>query len=145
MCLGYDEIRKILPHEPPFIYIDRVIEWEKNKRLVAEKNVTGTELFTQTHFPEFAVYPGIYLIESAAQASLLLFKLSWNNISDKYIGVLGGIQYFQFLEMVKPGDRLRIEVTIIKQVDHLAIMKINISSHDGLVARGQISTGLKAI
>src|SRR5215470_2098841 len=75
--LDINEIFKILPHRYPFLLIDRVVEIERKKRIVAIKNVSINEPFFQGHFPNYPIMPGVLVIESMAQAggALLLTEI----------------------------------------------------------------------
>ena len=77
---GYDinEVVKRLPHRYPFLLIDRVIEVEPQKRLVAIKNVTMNEPFFQGHFPDYAVMPGVLIVEAMAQTGAVLMSKTLN-------------------------------------------------------------------
>src|ERR1700690_542173 len=71
------DIFNILPHRFPFLLIDRLIEIERKKRIVAIKNVTINEPFFAGHFPSYPIMPGVLIIESIAQAggALLLTEI----------------------------------------------------------------------
>lgn len=105
-------IRKVLPHRYPFLLIDRVIELEPGKRIVAIKNVTANEPFFQGHFPEFPVMPGVLQIEALAQAGAVL-ALSMPGNEGK-AALLTGVDGFKFRRQVVPGDVLRLEVTVTR-------------------------------
>ena len=70
------EIERLLPHRYPFLLVDRVVEFEKNKRVLAYKNVTCNEPFFTGHFPGNPVMPGVLVVEALAQAGGLLTQLS---------------------------------------------------------------------
>jgi len=74
--LDFEGVRRLLPQGYPFIFVDRVLDFEANRRIVCLKNVTGTEPFFPGHFPEVAIMPGALMGEAIAQASILLFRLS---------------------------------------------------------------------
>ncbi len=106
------EIMSILPHRIPMLLIDRVLEIEEGKKVVALKNVTMNEPFFQGHFPQEPVMPGVLIIEAMAQAGCVAM-LSMEENRGK-IGYFGGIDKAKFRGKVVPGDTLRLEVEIIK-------------------------------
>lgn len=105
------DIFKILPHRYPFLLIDRIIELERMKRIVALKNVTITEPFFQGHFPEMPIMPGVLIVEAIAQAGGLLLLTEVPN-RDELLMVFTGIEKARFRRPVVPGDQLRIEVEV---------------------------------
>jgi 3-hydroxyacyl-[acyl-carrier-protein] dehydratase len=109
--LNVMEIQAILPHRYPFLLIDRVVEIERLKRIVAIKNVTINEPYFQGHFPNFPIMPGVLIVEAMAQAggALLLTEISDR---DHKLMVFTGIERAKFRKPVTPGDQLRIEVTV---------------------------------
>lgn len=111
------EIRALLPHRFPFLLVDKVIAVEPGEKIVAIKNVTINEPFFAGHFPEFAVMPGVLIIEALAQASgLLIFKTkNRTNRAEGELFYLAGVDNARFKRMVVPGDQLQLEVEITKQ------------------------------
>ena len=112
---GYDinEVVKRLPHRYPFLLIDRVIEVEPQKRLVAIKNVTMNEPFFVGHFPKRPVMPGVLIIEAMAQACGTLAILSEGGRKDNEFFFFAGIDNARFKRQVIPGDQLVFEVELI--------------------------------
>jgi len=108
------EIMSILPHRYPMLLIDRVIELEPKKRIVAIKNVTVNEPHFTGHFPDYPIMPGVMTIEAMAQAggALLLTEFSAEEREQKLM-VFTGIEGARFRKPVLPGDQLRIEVTVL--------------------------------
>lgn len=112
MIMDIMEIQKILPHRPPFLLIDKVIEMEEGKKVVAIKNVTINEDFFRGHFPQEPVMPGVLIIEALAQTgAVALLSIEENKGKIAYFG---GINKAKFRRKVVPGDTLRLEVEIIK-------------------------------
>ncbi len=105
------DILKILPHRYPFLLIDRVLELERMKKIVALKNVTITEPFFQGHFPGKPIMPGVLIVEAIAQAGGLLLLTEVPNRNDMLM-VFTGIERARFRRPVVPGDQLRIEVEV---------------------------------
>ena len=109
MDLG--EILKLLPHRYPFLLIDRVVEIERTKRIVALKNVTCNEPFFQGHFPDRPIMPGVLIVEAIAQAGGVLLLTEIPN-RDELLVVFTGIERARFRRPVVPGDQLRIEAEV---------------------------------
>jgi 3-hydroxyacyl-[acyl-carrier-protein] dehydratase len=107
------EIMAILPHRYPFLLVDRVLEMEQGKRIVAIKNVTMNEPFFQGHFPGHPVMPGVLIIEAMAQVAAIMAYLASGSDADDKVSYFMAIDNARFRKPVKPGDTLRIEVETI--------------------------------
>jgi 3-hydroxyacyl-[acyl-carrier-protein] dehydratase len=112
MILNIQEILDFLPHRYPFLLIDRVVEFERAKRLVAIKNVTINEPFFQGHFPGHPIMPGVLVVEAMAQAGGIILMTELENRHSKLV-VFTGIERAKFRRPVTPGDQLRIEVEVL--------------------------------
>jgi 3-hydroxyacyl-[acyl-carrier-protein] dehydratase len=110
--LDSKQIQEIIPHRPPFLLVDRILELESGVRAVGLKNVTINEPFFAGHFPQFPVMPGVLIIEALAQVGAAAL-LSVEENKGK-IGFFAGIDGARFRGMVTPGDTLRLEVTITR-------------------------------
>jgi 3-hydroxyacyl-[acyl-carrier-protein] dehydratase len=110
-ALDIHDILKILPHRYPLLLIDRVVEFEPAKRLVAIKNVTINEPFFNGHFPGLPIMPGVLIVEAIAQAGGALLLTEVEDRTDKVM-VFTGIERAKFRRPVSPGDQLRIEVEV---------------------------------
>ena len=109
-----EEIKEYLPHRYPFLLIDRIVSFEKDKRIVALKNVTVNEPFFPGHFPHYHVMPGVLIVEAMAQAAAVLSLKSLGHKNDgKWVYYFVGIDGARFKRPVEPGDQLMIEVTIL--------------------------------
>src|SRR5215467_3263463 len=108
MQLDINEIQKFLPHRYPFLLIDKVVEMERFKRIVAIKCVTINEGFFQGHFPDKPVMPGVLILESRAQAGGLLLLQEIPD-REKKLMYLASMSDVKFRRPVVPGDQLRIE------------------------------------
>lgn len=106
-------IKELLPHRYPFLLVDRVVEVESGRRLVAIKNVTTNEPHFPGHFPSKAVMPGVLIIEALAQATGLLAMQTETKDPDA-IYYLVGVDKARFKQPVVPGDQLRLEVELQK-------------------------------
>jgi 3-hydroxyacyl-[acyl-carrier-protein] dehydratase len=116
------DIMGILPHRYPFLLIDRVIEIERKKRIVALKSVTINEPFFQGHFPGYPIMPGALIVEAIAQAGGVLLMPEVPDRQSKLM-VFTGIERARFRKPVVPGDQLRIEVNVLNWKPRVAKME----------------------
>ncbi len=113
--LGVGQIEALLPHRYPFLLLDRVLELEPGKRVVAVKCVTANEPFFVGHFPQFKVMPGVLVVEALAQAAAVM---SLTTIPPEKRA--GKVVYFmaidgaRFRKPVVPGDRLELHATMLR-------------------------------
>jgi 3-hydroxyacyl-[acyl-carrier-protein] dehydratase len=112
--LDVDAIKAILPHRYPFLLVDRVREWEVDRRLVAIKNVTVNEPFFQGHFPGRPIMPGVLMLEALAQAGGIL-SLKSVPPGGRPVVFLTGVDGAKFRRPVVPGDQLRLEVEVVRK------------------------------
>jgi 3-hydroxyacyl-[acyl-carrier-protein] dehydratase len=116
MELRIADILRILPHRYPFLLVDRVIEVEGDKRLVAVKNVSVNEPFFAGHFPGAPVMPGVLTIEAMAQAAAILGLLHSKpeDLKDAVVYFMG-IDEARFRRPIVPGDQLRIVINVLRR------------------------------
>ena len=111
--LDINEIMRILPHRPPFLLVDRILEMELNKRIVGIKNVTMNEPFFNGHFPGKPIMPGVLIVEAMAQAAGILYiKSVMGERGDKLLYFMG-MDNVKFRRQVVPGDQLRLEMEVM--------------------------------
>ena len=114
MILDVNEIKEYLPQRYPFLLVDRVVELDLGKSIVAYKNVTVNEPFFQGHFPGKPIMPGVLIIEALAQAAGVLgFKSQEKKPKDGYLYYFVGADDVRLRRPVVPGDQLRLEAVII--------------------------------
>jgi 3-hydroxyacyl-[acyl-carrier-protein] dehydratase len=107
------QILKRLPHRYPLLLVDRVVELEKDVRILALKNVTFNEPFFTGHFPHRPVMPGVLILEAMAQAAALLSFASMDvDPGDDMVVYFAGIDGARFKRPVEPGDQLMLEASI---------------------------------
>jgi UDP-3-O-[3-hydroxymyristoyl] N-acetylglucosamine deacetylase/3-hydroxyacyl-[acyl-carrier-protein] dehydratase len=105
-------ILELLPHRFPFLLVDKVVEYEPNKRIVGIKNVTVNEPFFTGHFPGDPVMPGVLLVEALAQAGALM--LMDNPENKGLVPFFMSVDKVKFRRPVRPGDTLRLEVEVLR-------------------------------
>ncbi|WP_284617508.1 3-hydroxyacyl-ACP dehydratase FabZ [Aquabacterium humicola] len=111
--LDIHKILKKLPHRYPILLVDRVVEFEANKRIKALKNVTINEPFFMGHFPHRPVMPGVLMLEALAQtAALLSFESMGEEPGEDTVVYFVGIDGARFKRVVEPGDQLMLEATL---------------------------------
>jgi 3-hydroxyacyl-[acyl-carrier-protein] dehydratase len=114
MLMDVQDIKEYLPQRYPFLLVDRVVEMELGKAIVAYKNVTVNEPFFQGHFPHQPIMPGVLIIEALAQAAGVLgFKSQEKKPKDGYLYYFVGADDVRLRRPVVPGDQLRLEVNVI--------------------------------
>ena len=112
--MNVEEIKEYLPQRYPFLLVDRVLEIELGKRILAYKNVTVNEEFFQGHFPGKPIMPGVLIIEALAQAAGVLgFKSQEKKPKDGYLYYFVGADDVRLKRPVVPGDQLMLEAVII--------------------------------
>jgi 3-hydroxyacyl-[acyl-carrier-protein] dehydratase len=104
------QIQAIIPHRYPFLLVDRIVALEPGVSATGIKNVTMGDPFFQGHFPAYPVMPGVLIVEAIAQVGAVAM-LSLEEHGEK-IAFFAGIDNVRFKRQVKPGDVLRLEVTL---------------------------------
>ncbi|GEL73538.1 3-hydroxyacyl-ACP dehydratase FabZ [Myxococcus virescens] len=108
------EILNLLPHRYPFLLVDRVVEIVPGQKLTAYKNVTINEPFFNGHFPGHPVMPGVLILEALAQATAILAYKSENMDPSRKLTYLMGVDGARFRKPVLPGDRLQLEIEVVR-------------------------------
>ena len=138
--LNVNQIQEIIPHRPPFLLVDRIIEIEEGKRAVGIKNVTINEPFFTGHFPGYPVMPGVLITEALAQVGAVAILNVESNKGK--IGFLAGLDNFRFRGQVVPGDTLRLEVEITRLKGSIGKGHAKASVDGKVVAEGEIMFAL---
>lgn len=114
------DINEVLAHLPqrfPMMMVDRVKEFEANRRIVALKNVSANEPYFQGHFPHRPIMPGVLILEAMAQAAgILVFRSQGTKPDENSVYYYVGIDNARFKKPVVPGDQLELEVIIERQL-----------------------------
>ena len=137
MNFDVEKIMELLPHRYPFLLVDRVIEIEPGVGLSAIKNVTVNEPFFQGHFPGQPIMPGVLILEAMAQATGLLAFSGLIDTNAK-LYMLVGIDKARFRGQVVPGDQLKLQVTLKRNVRGIGMFECKALVDDEVVAEAQM-------
>jgi 3-hydroxyacyl-[acyl-carrier-protein] dehydratase len=143
MDLRIAEIMRILPHRYPFLLVDRVIEVDPDRRIVAIKNVTINEPFFAGHFPGAPVMPGVLTIEAMAQAGAILGLLDRKpeDLKNALVYFMG-IDEARFRRPIVPGDQLRIVVEVLRRKAIVWKMRGEVYVGSELAAEGTLLSSI---
>jgi 3-hydroxyacyl-[acyl-carrier-protein] dehydratase len=135
--LDTSAIQELLPHRPPFLFVDRIIELIPRERIVGIKQVTINEPFFQGHYPGAPVMPGVLIIEALAQVGAVLVL---RELEDRHrrIPLFSGISNAKFRRPVVPGDTLVLEVTALRVGSRVQKMRGEAKVGGQLVAEAEI-------
>ena len=104
---GRDVIESLIPHRPPFLLVDEILELEPGKRVVGLREIRGDDWWFPGHFPQRPVMPGVLTIEAIAQAGAVAVLADPANAGK--IPFFAGIDGCRFKRVVEPGDVLTLE------------------------------------
>jgi 3-hydroxyacyl-[acyl-carrier-protein] dehydratase len=141
MKIEIDEILTLLPHKYPFLLVDRIEDFEPERRIIGLKNVTFNEPFFPGHFPGKPIMPGVLIIEAMAQtAGILAFK--------SYPGLTGDVRFIgidnaRFRRPVTPGDQLKLVLEVVKHRREIWVFKGEAFVDEKKVAEAQLMATLQ--
>ncbi len=138
--LNKEEIKNIIPQRDPFLMIDEVGEYVPGESAIAYKNVNEQEWYFKGHFPGNPIMPGVLIVESLAQTGAVAI-LSMEENKGKN-ALFGGIDKMKFKRKVVPGDRLKLEVKIIKRKGPIGVGEAIATVDEKIVAKGELTFAL---
>jgi 3-hydroxyacyl-[acyl-carrier-protein] dehydratase len=143
--LSFEDLRRILAHRFPMLMLDKVIDFERGKYIVGSKGVTANEIYFLGHFPSVAIMPGVLIVEALAQTLHVLDALSRDGDASPdgpLLKFLGSVT-MNFIRPAVPGDQLRLEVDIVKQMRR-GVVGSGVARVDGnVIAKGELTLMLK--
>jgi 3-hydroxyacyl-[acyl-carrier-protein] dehydratase len=132
---GREEIEQILPHRPPFLLIDEVVELDPGSRVVARKTVTEEDC--AGHFPGNPIMPGVKMVEALAQAGAVAVLVQEENRGK--LALFAGIDGVRFTRLVRPGDELTLECSLEQVRGPIGRGKARASVNGELAVRGTLT------
>jgi len=113
--ISVEEIQKLIPHRYPMLLLDRVLDFVPGKSLHAIKNVTINEPVFTGHFPDYAIFPGVLILEALAQATGVLGFKTHQDKAGKELYLFASINNAKFKRPVVPGDTMHLHVEFVKE------------------------------
>lgn len=113
VVLDADAVQRIIPHRPPFLLVDCIVELEAGRRIVGTRSVRADDPWFAGHFPTYPVMPGVLLVEALAQTAAVLMLHDVEK--ETAYPLFAGIDAARFRRPVRPGDELRLELTVRQQ------------------------------
>jgi 3-hydroxyacyl-[acyl-carrier-protein] dehydratase len=125
--MDIEEIQQYLPHRYPFLLVDRVVELKVGESIVAYKNISFNEAWTQGHFPGKPIFPGVLTVEAMAQAAGILgFKTMDKKPADGSMYLFVGADKLRFKRPIVPGDQMMLRAKIVSS--RRGIWKFDVSA-----------------
>jgi len=141
MELDINEIKKILPHRPPMLLVDRILEIEPFKSATGLKNITMNEPQFLGHFPENPIMPGVLLLEAMAQVGGVAMLYPEEHRGK--IALFGGMDNIKFKQIVIPGDTLITKAEIVRVRGDFGVLHADGYVKDKMVASADFKFALK--
>ncbi len=135
--LDKEQIKKILPHREPFLFVDEILEVLPGEYVIGKKIVRKDEVFFKGHFPGFPIFPGVLIVETAAQISAFIILTMPEK--ENLFGYFTGIENFRFKKIVRPGDTLIVKSEVVSYGHGIAKSKAKVFVKEQLVAEGIVS------
>ena len=145
MYLNKDQIKEYIPHREPFLFVDEVVQIEKDTRIVAKKTFSDSWDFFRGHFPEYPIVPGVIITESLAQAGGILINFSSRDEIEKggfSNAFLMSLNNCKFRRPVLPNQEITLDVELLNRRKRILFFKGTAFVDEKKVAEAEISASL---
>lgn len=140
---GIDKIKEIIPHREPFLLLDEVIKMEPGEKILAKKEIKKDEFWVKGHFPNFAVCPGVLIVEMLAQAgAVCVLSLPQNKGKTAFFG---GIKNARFKKQIVPGDVVFLDVVMKRLIGDVGIGQAKAIVDEKVAVLTEITFALKKL
>jgi 3-hydroxyacyl-[acyl-carrier-protein] dehydratase len=144
--MSFEEVRGLLKQRFPLLMIDNVTSLTPGSAITAIKNVSGNEIQFLGHFPEHAIMPGTLIVEAIGQAASILFsKTTDSGSAPGEFLMLGTINNMRFVTPIVPGDRMEINIKVLKIVQDMALVEGVVNVDGTLAASGHLGFARRAL
>lgn len=113
-AIDIEEIKRLIPHRYPFLFVDKVRDIVPNQSAVGVKNITSNEPYFEGHFPSKPIMPGVVIVEAMAQTTAILVSKSLGLKDSNALVYFMTIDKCKFRQLVRPGDVLELHVSVIQ-------------------------------
>ena len=131
-----DDVLRYLPHRPPFLLVDEVLELEPGVRCVAARTLRDDDWWFAGHFPGNPVMPGVLIVEALAQTATIAAASAGG--AEGKVGLFAGIDKVRFKRVCKPGDRLRLEAEVTAVHGAVGRARVTATVDGQLACRGEL-------
>lgn len=141
--MSREEILKLIPHRPPMLLVDEILESDETS-VVCQKTFHADEYFFQGHYPEFAIVPGVILVEACCQAGAVLVSRMIGEVEDSHVPVLTRVDKAKFKKMVRPGDVVKLYSNVRDRVRNVIFLsgKVTVGAEEELAVRFDFACAL---
>jgi 3-hydroxyacyl-[acyl-carrier-protein] dehydratase len=139
--LDREAIKAIIPHRDPFLLVDRILSFEPGESASGELDVTDDMFWVPGHFPDYAVMPGVLIVEACAQVGAVALLSLPENMGR--IALFAGVDGVRFKRQVRPGETLRMECVITKRRGPIGFGSAKAWVGDELACSGELMFAIK--
>lgn len=139
--IGPEAIKAAIPHRPPFLLLDEIIAHTPGEFAIATRRIVAGDPIFEGHFPDFAVFPGVLLIENMAQTACFAIASAAEPGADAPVYLLARVNQCTFSRMVRPGDTLTTEARLARDFGRLAQFDCIVRVGDETAARAELLVG----